>query len=201
MSREFRTDDWDAYTMTYDDPHVRIEELADDVPIREREGTGRKWVIIETPHGDLERELELTVDQTWRTVGFPVKGVEDLKGLRWLFDRIVYRFSAENFAEGDAFVGDRGIPQFWVPKSPYQALVQQWMTLPDLIYALVDHPVLVSEVMRAIDDSYDRLYEEMVGHGGLQIVNFGENIHEQLLSPRYFKNLLGYLADLPSAAG
>jgi hypothetical protein len=101
-----------------------------------------------------------------------------------------FHFSGENFALGDRFVGDRGVPQFWVPKSPYQALAQQWMKLADFIYALTDHPALVGEVMKAIDRSYDTLYHEIIGDGRVQIVNFGENIHEQLLSPRYFEEYL-----------
>jgi hypothetical protein len=169
----------------------------------------------------------MTVDRTWRTVGFPVRTAEDLKSLRWLFEHTVYHFSGENFGLGDEFVGPRGVPQFWVPKSPYQALAQQWMKLPDLIYALVDYPELVREVMDAIDRSYNSLYREIIADGRVRIVNFGENIHEQLLSPRYleeylipfwsrrsgqlraagifthvhidgyFKNLLPYLAGLP----
>ena len=31
----------------------------------------------------------------------------------------------ENFERGSKFVDDRGEPQFWIPKSPYQALTQQ----------------------------------------------------------------------------
>jgi len=84
-------------------------------------------------------------------------------------------------------MGDRGEPQFWLPKSPYQSLCQIWMKTEDFIYALADSPDLVQDVMTAIDDSYQVLYDEIVSYGGIKIINFGENLHAQLFSPSYFE--------------
>jgi len=151
-----------------------------------REGT----VAYDTPYGPLVEGLKRTPDETWRVVEFAVKGPDDLKKLRWLYGHMTYSFSVENFEQGSEFVGSRGEPQFWVPKSPYQALAQQWMTLENFIYALADCPSEVEETMRMIDESYDQLYQEIVASGCVKIVNFGENIHEQLLSPRYFERYL-----------
>ena len=162
-------------------PEAQVHEQFTD-----REGT----LTYETHHGELVERLRLTPDNTWRTVGFPVKRVDDLRKLRWLFRHTNWAFSAERFEQGSHFMGHRGEPQFWVPKSPYQALAQQWMKLEDFIYALADYPQEVEETMRAIDDSYDQLYEQIVAYGQVKILNFGENIHEQLLSPRYFERYL-----------
>jgi hypothetical protein len=167
-----------------------VELRTDRVQVEERESGRRKARVYRTPAGDLLEEWELTVDQTWRKVVFPVRDLEDLKKLRRLFGETSYGFSVENFDRGDRFVAHRGVPQFWVPKSPYQALAQQWMKLPDLIYALADYPAEVEATMAAIDASYDRLYEEIIRSGRTQIVNFGENVHEQLLSPTYFERYL-----------
>ncbi len=41
--------------------------------------------------------------------------------------------------------------------------------------------------MRAIDESYDGLYEQLTGCDKLHILNFGENLHEALMGPRYFE--------------
>jgi hypothetical protein len=170
------------------DPIVRSFDAA--VRVHENFGETDGTRTYETPFGELTETFKFTTDKTWREVKFPVKTAEDLVKCRWLFEHMVWSFSAPNFEQGSAFVGERGVPQFWVPKSPYQALAQQWMKLQDLIYALHDCPQVVEDTMKAIDDSYDKLYQELTSYGGLQIVNFGENIHDQLFSPRYFERYL-----------
>lgn len=155
--------------------------------------TGRETTICyETPFGELVEKQKLTQDETWRTVSFPVKHVDDFKKLRWLYAHMRYDFSDANFDQGAAYVGERGVPQFWVPKSPYQALAQWWMRLEDLIYALADCPAEVEETIQVIDNTYDGLYEQLSangpsGTGRLNILNFGENLHEALMGPRYFE--------------
>ncbi len=121
--------------------------------------------IYRTPYGDLSEHLQRTVDEEWRTVGFAVKSPTDLKKLGWLYRNTRFSFSAENYQIGSDFVGQRGVPQFWVPKSPYQALAQLWMKLKDLIYALADAPGEVEETMRAIEEAYDPLYEQVAASG------------------------------------
>jgi len=160
---------------------VKISQEQDEVQLRRR---------YDTPRGPLFETYQLTVDKTWRMVEFAAKKREDLKALRWLLARRVITFSPEKFACGAEFVGDRGEPQFWVPKSPYLALAQQWMKYEDFIYALADCPDEIEDVMSAIDDSYDRLYEELTSSGLLNILNFGENIDMAYLSPEYFERYL-----------
>ncbi len=158
-----------------------------DVPVHEERTEDRLVRTLKTPHGELVERYQMTVDQVWREVGFPVKTVEDLRALRWLLERTEYGFSVDNFWQGSAYVGPRGEPQFWVPKSPYQALAQIWMKLQDLIYLLADAPDEVEATFAVIDAAYDPLYEQMCAAGVVKIVNFGENIHDSLISPRYFE--------------
>jgi len=170
------------------DPVVR--SFSPEVKIHEQAAADRSVRIYETPIGALSETLVLTVDDTWRLVDFPVKGPDDLKTLRWLLAHTTYAFSEEHFERGSSYIGNRGEPQFWLPKSPYQALAQQWMKFENFIYALADAPQAVEETMRAIDGAYDRLYEEIITSGQVRILNFGENLHVQLLSPRYFERYL-----------
>jgi len=163
------------------DPEVRIERT---------ESPTRRRVVFHTPHGPLVEEHELTQDHAWREVAFPVRTPDDLRKLRWLFGHMTWTFHEDRFRTGDDFIGRRGWGSFWVPKSPYMALAQQWMRMEDLVYALADEPELVEDTMRALDASYDGLYEQLAASPSLRIINFGENIHEQLLSPRYWETYL-----------
>ena len=161
-----------------------------EVEIHERLGDRDGSRSYSTPYGDLVERLRQTQDLTWRVVDFAVKSTEDLRKLRWLYSQTVLTFSAESFLIGNSFVGQRGVPQFWVPRSPYQSLALQWMRLEDLVYALADDRAEVEHTMRVIDDSYDQLYEQITSDGRVQIVNFGENLHDRRLSPRYFERYL-----------
>jgi len=168
-------------------PNPITVEYDPAVVIEQRTSGGKRHIVYRTPMGDLEMGLEWTVDRTWRTVRFPVATVDGLKAFRWLCRHMTYHYDEDSFLVGRAYVGERGEPQFWVPKSPYQALAQQWMTLPNLICALADDPKQVEATMAAIDDSYDALYEELTACPSLHILNFGENIHDQLISPAYWE--------------
>lgn len=171
-------------------PEPITQGYTPDVVIREKVNGDRKTVIVETPHGELIEEQHLTPDRTWRTHGFPVRGPDDLPKLRWLYAHRVYHFSRENFATGSAFMGERGEPQFWVTRSPYQALALDWMRYTDFVYAMADAPDEMAATMQAIDESYDALYEQIIASGMVRIANFGENLHAHLLPPRYVE---GYL--------
>lgn len=171
-------------------PNPIVSALHPGVRVRDRQEGDTLVRVTETPFGELVERHVKTVDDTWREVGFPVRQPDDFRKLRWLLGKTELAFSRENFDVGSAFVGDRGVPQFWVPKSPYQALAQQYMRLEDLVMALADSPGEVLDTMRAIDDSYDALYEQLASDGAVQIVNFGENIHEQLLSPSWWHEFL-----------
>jgi len=160
------------------DPEVKVTE--------EKDGEDRR-VRYDTPHGPLFERYRRTVDHTWRKVEFAGRRAEDLPALLWLIERRTSHFSAAKFRIGADYIGDRGVPQFWVPKSPYFALAQQWMKYEDFIYALVDCPREIEAIMDAIDRSYDRLYEELTSSGLLPILNFGENVAQAYFSIDYYE--------------
>jgi len=171
-------------------PDPVVQQYHPDVKIIRQENADRAIVIYQTPFGDLTETQHFTIDHTWRTVGFAVKNRDDLHALEWLYEITKFSFDLAAFQQGSDYVGERGEPQFWVPKSPYQALAQIWMKLDNLIFALKDCPEEVEAAMQAIDAAYDPLYEGICQSRIVKIVNFGENIHEQLLSPSYFKRFL-----------
>ena len=160
---------------------VKISEQRDGEKIRRR---------YDTPYGSLFETSELTADKTWWTVECAAKKASDLKSLQWLLARRVITFSQKKFASGAEYIGDRGEPQFMVPKSPYFALAQQWMKYEDFIFALIDCKKEVEDIMTVIDNSYEKLYEQLISSGLLHILNFGENIDMAYLSPEYFEHYL-----------
>ena len=61
------------------------------------------------------------------------------------------------------------------------------MGVENLIYALADFPKKVERLMQAINSSHDPLYEDIISYGKVRIVNFGENIDANIVSPPYFE--------------
>jgi methionine synthase II (cobalamin-independent) len=172
-------------------PSPVVRRILPEVRIRQNFTDTNGTIIYETPYGDLiETFLLSSADKTWSKTGFPVKTKDDFRKLRWLSARIEFSFSAENFEKGSVFMGERGEPQFYLPPSPYQDLALEWMKFEDFIYALADWPEEVEATIKLMDENYERLYKEIVAYGKLKIVNFGENIHEQLTSPRYLERYL-----------
>jgi hypothetical protein len=169
-------------------PEVIEYRFSDEVKVtRKLEGEEyRKW-RFDTPYGSLFQTDKFTVDRTWRVVEFAAKRPEDLPALRWLLERRSITFNTEKFKTGAAFVGDRGEPQFYICKSPYFSLAQQWFKYADFIYALADCPGEIEGIMQVIDDSYDQLYEQTISSRLVKIINFGENIAMAYLSKRYFE--------------
>lgn len=143
-----------------------------------------RTTVYETPHGDLKQIEEFTVDRTWRVVEFLGKCTDDLDALEWLIRRRTVRFDPDAFAVGAKYMADRGEPQFYIPKSPYLALAQQFMRFEAFIYALADEPAKIERIMEAIDQSYDEFYEQLCA-GPVRIINFGENIAQAHMSPAY----------------
>jgi hypothetical protein len=179
------------YTHYYTGRPSPIERrLGPEVKVRHEDGADERRVIHLTPLGELVELQRRTLDGAWRRVEFPVKGTEDLKKLAAFCRHATYHFSLAKFQEGSDFIGERGEPQFFLPHSPYQALLYDYMRHEDFFCALFEAPEEITEAMRAIDESFDPLYEEVAKCGRVKIVNFGENLHGQLSPPAQFEEHL-----------
>lgn len=143
--------------------------------------------VFETPHGELVTRFKAAGEAGCRIVDFPVHGPEDLRKLQWLYENTEYSFSQENFEQGAAFLGDLGEPQFFLPRCPYQSLALDWMKFEQFVIALMESPGQFDSLMKAIDTAYDPLFAQLSQASGPNVLNFGENVDAQLLSPRFFE--------------
>lgn len=163
------------------------EQHSAEVKIVETLGNEKSTVVIRTPKGELVKELDLPIAEGWRLLTYPIKNVDDIEKAIWLYENTTFVFVKERFKQAREIFGDRGEPQFYVPRSGYQALAIELMGLENLIYALNDYPEKVERLMSAIDDSYDVLFEGIVSSAVVKILNFGENIDANLTPPSYFE--------------
>ncbi len=167
------------------DPAVRVR-----TELVEESGRQKKRTVFETPHGELAESRVMTSDGVWRKVEFAVKTAEDLKALEWLYAHAQAHFNTAAFAAGEEYQGNRGQPQFWIHGSPYGTVTQEWMSFEDFIFAMVDMPERMARVFEVIDRSYDAMFDQIIAHGGVKIVNFPENVHVARTPPEYFERYL-----------
>ncbi len=171
-------------------PSPVVFDWETEVKTRTEQTDDRRLVYYDTPHGTLHEVMTFTVDKVWRTVDHLGKSADDLPALKWLIERRHPRFVPEHFRTGAEWMGDRGVPQFWMGKSPYLTLAQQLMNFDAFIYAMADAPESMEELMEIIDARYDPLYRQMIEFGEIEILNFGENIAMAYLSLNNFERYL-----------
>jgi hypothetical protein len=70
------------YTHYYTEmPYPIVQSISPQVKVHEKITADEKTIVYETPYGDLTETSRLTVDKTWREIGFPAKKPDDLKKL------------------------------------------------------------------------------------------------------------------------
>jgi len=163
-------------------------EYSRKVKIKEEIKNDTKNTIIYTPKGEIIKEEKWSPDNCdWRISGYPIKNSEDIEKLICLFENMNWKFLEENFKEASRIFKDKGEPQFFLPRSGYQTLSIDWMGLENLTYGLFDFPKKIEQLMKAINRSYNSLYEDIISYGKIKIINFGENVDVNLVPPQYFE--------------
>ena len=158
-----------------------------EVKMRQVESTNGWTHIIETPYGPWGTEYRVS-EGGCRISDFPMKSIDDIPMLRWLYEHTEYIFNYEAFLKGKEFLGDLGQPQFWVPRSHYQALCLDYMAFTDFVELAMSYPDQMMDICSVIDDSYDALYEALGNCEDITIINFGENVDGRLLTPALFES-------------
>lgn len=166
---------------------VKIERNEDKIKEIEKGDDKEKEIIIETEKGCLVRKVRRGGIDEWITIKFPVETKDDFLKLIELYKNTEFTFSVDTFEKTSEIFKDRGYPQFFAPRSPYQALWIEWCSYETLIYGLIDFPSVIEDTMKTIEDSYQRFFEEIVNYGKVKILNFGENIDSNIVSPEYFE--------------
>lgn len=163
-------------------------EYSKKVKIKEEIRADTRITVIYTPKGEIIKEEKWSsTNYNWRISRYPIKNPEDIEKLIWLFENTTWLFLKENFEDASRIFRNKGEPQFFLPRSGYQTLFIDWMGLENLIYGLADFSEKIEQLIKAINKSYDSLYENIISYGKVKIINFGENIDANVAPPQYFE--------------
>lgn len=162
-----------------------------------KKDSGMKTKISSSPRGETITTLETpvgTVRQKSKggyTTEHYVKNPEDMEAIKYMLDNTTFHFNPNSFGIAEDIYEETkiGIPQGYYPRSPFMKLILDYVGFENTVLLLARHKKVTEEFMKFMSDWDDRMYETLV-ECPVQILNFGENIDGNLVSPRYFKKYL-----------
>jgi len=138
-----------------------------------------------TPVGSVETHRVRTA-LAHRTIKYPVESPQDAGVIEYVLLSREPRFDLELFEKNDHLMGDRAAPMIYLPRVNLQRLFLEYMGFERTIFALQDEPALVKRLISVIDES-DEAVLNVVAQCPVEIINFGDNLDQNMLSPPLFE--------------
>jgi len=122
---------------------------------------------------------------TW-TVEYPFRSVDDYPVLEFIIENSIYTPDYDKYYTNNTFLGDEGIVMAGLGKSPFQAIIYDWMGHETCFFEVHDHP---DKFNRLYDIMYEKQLElcKIAAESPADIVWEGENVTEVLTAPKYFE--------------
>jgi len=155
------------------------------VKVTSSETPNRVTTTWTTPVGEVTA-VEYRTESASARCEFPVKRVEDLPVIEYMLRGRTWAWDPEVYERGLAAVGERGAPTFWVPRVNLQRCFIEYIGFENTIYLLHDHPKEMERFINVMNETDDAVFE-LVFKCPVRIINFGDNVHSEILSPRLFE--------------
>jgi hypothetical protein len=159
-----------------DDPRVKSER---------RETPSHITTTWTTPVGDVTA-VEYRTESAQQRCEFPVKRPEDLRVIEYMLRGRQWSWDDDAYQQGLAEVGERGAPTMYVPRVNLQRCYIEHIGFENTIYMLHEHPSEMERFINAINQTDDAWFE-IVLESPVRIINFGDNVHSDMLSPPLFE--------------
>jgi len=162
----------------------------DDIRVRRVEDEKYIYTRYKTPKGNLtqvERKTEYGVSSM--RVEYFLKNIEDFEVLAYVLKRQRFEFDKELYMERENILGNRSEPVITVPWGSIQRLFIVYMGFERGLIALWRRREKVEWLLQAFDENDDERFK-VVGKTPFKIINFGDNIDENLCPPTLFKRYM-----------
>ncbi len=143
---------------------------------------------VETPLGALDRHIVYT-DSSYHTIKYPLESLDDIRVMKYILESRAIRFNPEHFLEAEARIRLRSAPMLCLPRTNIQRLNVDLMGFEKTIFALYDQPEVMEDLIRVIDET-DELYLDALVESPITIVNFDDNIDQNLVAPSLFQRYI-----------
>lgn len=163
---------------------IRIENH-EDVRFDSRKEGPRTVHTMHTPAGvltsvDLHTSMAHTTEKYW------VVTPEDMTIMEWHLRRRRFWFDDVHYQNACAEIGDRAAPTIFIPRINLMRLILEFMGFENAVTALFELPAETERLMRAVNETDDAMID-MVAGCPIEIVNFGDNVHQALCPPPLFE--------------
>lgn len=165
-------------------PSIRTED-AKEIRREERLDGNLTTVIEHTPVGDLVTVLEST-SIAHHTRKYPVVTPDDMKVMEWMLEHRRVWFDADAYARGCEEIGDRGAPTIFISRINIMRIMVEMMGFENGTTALYLYPREMDHLIRTINEA-DTAMLDVVAQSPIEIVNFGDNVHQALCAPPIFE--------------
>ncbi|MBS7635630.1 hypothetical protein KEJ34_09195 [Candidatus Bathyarchaeota archaeon] len=148
------------------------------------------YVKYETPKGKLkqvERKTEYRISSM--RVEYFLKSIEDFEVLAYVLRRQRFEFDRDLYLEMEKILGGRSEPMITVPWGSIQRLFIVYMGFERGLIALWRRREKVERLLQVFDENDDERFKVIRGTP-FKIVNFGDNIDENLCPPPLFRRYM-----------
>jgi len=143
------------------------------------------WTL-ETPLGTIRR-TRIWDDQTysWSIKDWSVKNEEDLRIFAYAMSNRSFRPCWDKYRAWVDYVGDVGVVYLLPGYSAMGHLLGYWMGIEAAIYATLDYPATVREVVDRINDNTLALID-LLASSPAEIICMGDNFSSDIQPPRFY---------------
>jgi hypothetical protein len=111
---------------------------------------------------------------------------EDMRVFTWLLDHAEWRWDQAHYEFAKSKWGRMGAPTMFMPRVTVQDLYINTMGVEPAIYALYEWGDVVDDYFKALNANHMRLID-VINASPVNIINFGDNLHCETLSPALFE--------------
>jgi len=158
---------------------------ADGVSREVREQGGERVIRLHTPRGGLVRRELLAADGSWCPVEHFCKGPADLEIVRLVVEATRYEPCYDTVLAAMAEMGDRGVGDLPLDRSPFGKLVHEYMGFEQTAYALFDDAARI-EAFLAVQEQSDLQLVKLAASGPAPVVILSDHADENLIAPPHY---------------
>lgn len=149
------------------------------------EGPEITW-RIETPIGVIERKRKWEEKSySWNVSHWGVTTAQDLRVLAYALSRRRYTPAFDRYYPWREALGDLGVIYMPIGYSAMGHLLAYWMGIEKTIYAAVDMPNVLHEVVEQINENVLQCVD-VVCQSPAEVIFMGDNFSSDIQSPRFF---------------